>query len=102
MVATGGWWEKENLDTVVRIAEELTENMSVEFAGSILRPHAFLMKRKGELTKEGTAIIEEVKKSGRDFTKTGQLNGSALESIMRPLISREELLQIVSKTVESS
>ena len=102
LVATGGWWEKENLDTVVRIAEELTENMSVEFAGSILRPHAFLMKRKGELTKEGTAIIEEVKKSGRDFTKTGQLNGSALESIMRPLISREELLQIVSKTVESS
>jgi multimeric flavodoxin WrbA len=102
LVSTGGWWEIENLDTVVRIAEELAENMSIEFAGSVLRPHAFLMKKKGEPTEEGGAIIEEVKNAGQDFAKTGQLNDSALESIMRPLIPREELLQRYNRLVESS
>jgi multimeric flavodoxin WrbA len=102
LVATGGWWEKENLDTVVRIAEEVADNMSIEFAGSVLRPHAFLMKKKGELTEDGAAIIDEVKKSGHDFAENGQLNGSALESIMRPLISREDLLQMYNKAVESA
>ena len=102
LVATGGWWEKENLDTVVRIAEELADNMSIEFAGSLLRPHAFLMKKKGELTEDGTVIMDEVKKLGHDFAKTGQLDGSMLESIMRPLISREELLQMYNRAVEQS
>ena len=102
LIATGGWWEKENLDTVVRITEEVAENMSIEFAGSILRPHAFLMKKKGELTKDGTVIIDEVKKSGNNFAKTGQLDGSALESIMRPLILREELLRMYNRAVESA
>ena len=35
LVSTGGWWEKENFDTVVRIVEELAEAASVEFGGSI-------------------------------------------------------------------
>ena len=102
LVATGGWWEKENLHTVVSIAEEVAENMSIEFSGSVLRPHAFLMKKKGELTEEAAAIIEEVKKSGHDFAESGQLNDSALESIMRPLISREDLLQLYNRLVGSS
>jgi len=47
LVSTGGWWEKGNFGTVVRIAEELAEDASVEFAGAVLRPHAFLMKKGG-------------------------------------------------------
>jgi len=41
LVSTGGWWEKANFGTVVRITEELAKDASVEFAGAVLRPHAF-------------------------------------------------------------
>jgi multimeric flavodoxin WrbA len=102
LVSTGGWWEKENLDTVVHIAKELADNMSIEFTGAVLRPHAFLMKKKGELTEEGTMIIDEVKKVGYDFAESGELSNSALESIRRPLITREELLQMYNRALESS
>lgn len=44
LVSSGGWWEKANFETVVRIAEELAKDASVEFIGAVLRPHAFLMK----------------------------------------------------------
>ena len=101
LVSTGGWWEKENLDIVVRIAEELAENMSIEFSGAVLRPHAFLMKKKGELTEAGAAIIDAVKKVGYDFVKDGRLSDDMLETIKRPLISREELLQMNNRALEA-
>ncbi len=102
LVSTGGWWEKENLDTVVRIAEEVAENMSIEFAGSVLRPHAFLMKKKGQLTEDGVDIMDLVRKAGHDFAEDGQLNKSVLGMISRPLISREELIQMYNRLVQSA
>ncbi|MGB7054739.1 MAG: flavodoxin family protein [bacterium] len=102
LLSTGGWWEKENLDTVVHIAEELADGMSIEFAGALLRPHAFLMKKKGELTEDGAAILDEVKKVGYEFARSGELSKSTLESIRRPLVSREELLNMYNRVLKSS
>jgi multimeric flavodoxin WrbA len=102
LMGTGGWWEKENLDTVVRIAKELAEVMSIEFAGAVLRPHAFLMKKKGELTSDGVSVIETVKKAGYDFIKAGQLSEEILDTISRPLISREELLKRYNAAVKQN
>jgi len=91
LVSTGGWWEKENFETVVRITEELAKGASVEFAGAVLRPHAFLMKEKGKLTEDGEAIMNVVKRAGYELIKKGRMNKEILEAISRPLISEEEL-----------
>lgn len=102
LVSTGGWWEKENLETVVRIAKEIADTMTIEFTGAVLRPHAFLIKKKGELTEDGAEIIREVREAGREFAEHGQLNAKRLEAIRRPLISREELLKRYNSAVKSS
>ena len=91
LVSTGGWWEKENFETVVRITEELAKDASVEFAGAVLRPHAFLMKEKGKLTKDGEVVLNTVKRTGYELIKKGRMNKETLETICRPLISEEEL-----------
>jgi len=91
LVSTGGWWEKANFETVVRISEELAKDASVEFAGAVLRPHAFLMKKKGKLTKDGEAVLNMVKRAGNELIKKGRMNKETLEAISRPLISEEEL-----------
>ena len=91
LVSTGGWWEKANFETVVRITEELAKVASVEFAGAVLRPHAFLMKEKGKLTKDGEAVLNTVKRAGFELIKKGRMNKETLEAISRPLVSEEEL-----------
>ena len=91
LVSTGGWWEKANFETVVRITEEFAKDASVEFAGAVLRPHAFLMKEKGKLTKDGEAVLNAVKRAGYELIKEGSMNKETLEAISRPLISEEEL-----------
>jgi multimeric flavodoxin WrbA len=91
LVSTSGWWEKENMNTVVRIVEELAENASVEFSGAILRPHAFTMKQDGQFTRDGKKILEEVRKIGSELIHEGVINHESLELISQPLISEEEL-----------
>ncbi len=91
LVSTGAWWEKGNFGTVVRIVEELAEDMNVEFAGAVLRPHAFLMKEDGELTGDGEAVVKAVRRAGYELVKEGGMDQETLERVSRPLISEEEL-----------
>lgn len=91
LVSTGGWWEKENMDTVVRIVKELAEDASVEFGGAILRPHAFAMKQDGQLTKDGKGIMDELRQMGGELIRDGVMDPGAVAKIGRPLISEEEL-----------
>ena len=91
LVSTGGWWERGNFDTVMRIAKELAEGASVEFAGAVLRPHAFVMKQEKKLTEDGEAVLNAVKRAGYELVKEGRMDEETLETISRPLISQEEL-----------
>lgn len=91
LVSTSGWWEIGNFGTVVRIIEQLAEDASVEFAGAVLRPHAGLMKAKGELTHDGQAVLDAVRKAGYELVKEGVMARETLAAISRPLISQEDL-----------
>ncbi len=93
LVSTGGWWEKGNFGAVVRIVEDFTETMSIKYAGSVLRPHASLMKNKGKLTGEGEAVLKAVKKAGYDLVSNGMMSKEILEEVSRPLVSEEKLRQ---------
>jgi multimeric flavodoxin WrbA len=99
LVSTGGWWEKENMSSVVRIIEELAENASVEFGGAILRPHAFLMKKDGKITKEGEEILGAVSRAGKEIIQEGKMSQETLDIVSRPLITEEELRQRYNQMV---
>ncbi|OGC81457.1 MAG: iron-sulfur flavoprotein [candidate division Zixibacteria bacterium RBG_16_43_9] len=100
LVSTGGWWEKGNFGTVVRITEELAEDASVEFAGAVIRPHAFLMKKDGKLTKDGQVVIEAARKAGEELAQNGAISQETFEAISRPLISEEELGRIYNDWIK--
>jgi multimeric flavodoxin WrbA len=93
LVSTGGWWEKGNFGTVIRIAEELAADASVEFAGAVIRPHASFMKKEGILTEDGIAVLEAARKAGEELAKNRVISPETLEAISRPLISEEKLKQ---------
>lgn len=88
LVSTCGWWELDNFGTVLRIAEELAKDVGIEFAGAILRPHAFIMEENKEKAK---IIIAALKQAGVQLIKDGKITDDLLETISQPLISEEEL-----------
>jgi multimeric flavodoxin WrbA len=88
LVATGGWWELGNFDTVVRIAEELAKDASIEFAGAILRPHASLMQHVSAKKEE---ILNAAKTAGIELVENGAFSPNVLQTISQPLIGQEKL-----------
>jgi multimeric flavodoxin WrbA len=88
LVSTCGWWEKENMDTVLRIAKELAADMSVEFAGAVLRPHAQYLGRDKEKTR---AVLEAARRAGSELVKNGKMPKALLERVSRPLIPEAEM-----------
>lgn len=90
-VSTGGWWEIENMDTVVRIVRELADNSAAAFGGAVLRPHAFMMKEEGEITAQGQIVLDAAQQAGYDLVQTGRMQPETLDAVSRPLITEEEL-----------
>lgn len=88
LISTGGWWEKENLSAVVKFAEDFARDASIEFAGSVLRPHAFWMEEEKEMARE---VLNATKQTGFQLVKEGRMATELLDIISQPLISEEKL-----------
>lgn len=93
LVASGGWWEKENFDTVIRIVEELAAVSNVAFGGAIIRPHSQRMTKGGQLTKDGHNVISAIRTAAHELIELGDIREQTLAAIQRPLVSREAFFQ---------
>jgi multimeric flavodoxin WrbA len=94
LLAIGGWWERENTDTVQRIAEELAADAGIAFAGSIMRPHASLMWQAGQLTEDGAEVMAAVQRAADELLVNGQICHETQAEISRPLISQEDFFRL--------
>ena len=86
LVSTSGWWELGNFGTVVRIAEELAEDTSVEFAGAVLRPHSQQLR----VSDKAEEIYAAARSAGRQLVEEGKIAPETLSGISCPLIGEEE------------
>jgi len=93
LVATSGWWEVGNMGTLVRIAEELAKDLSIEYAGALLRPHAAMMTTAEGPTKRGRRVLEAARAAGRQLETRGRMDPRTLRAVSMPLLSRKEYLE---------
>lgn len=89
LVSPSGWWEIENFSTVTRIVNELAEGMGIDFAGAVLRPHVYVMKRMPEKERQ---ILSAVRDSGRQLADEGKISQGTLDIIAQPLIPFDECI----------
>jgi len=90
LVASSGWWELGNFDTLKHIIAEMAANFNVEFGGSVLRPHASAMDSRPQEKKSIKAALVE---AGYQLIKEGKISPEILQSISRPLITFEDYLK---------
>ena len=90
LVSTCGWWEKGNFSTVLRIVKEIARDANVKFAGAVLRPHANLLGKNKEKTKE---ILDAAKEAGFQLATKGTISKELLETVAQPMISEEAFRQ---------
>jgi multimeric flavodoxin WrbA len=98
-LTTGGWWEKQNSDTVVRIVSELAANAGVEFAGAVVRPHVDVIQSAESMERGGREVLEAVERAGRELISEGAMQPATLEAVSRPLLSCEAYLRFWNSRV---
>jgi len=86
LVSSSGWWEMGNFGTVLRIAKELAEDISVEFAGALLRPHSSALTKKGPRTDK---VLDSAKKAGLELVASGRMRRNLLAAVAKPLMSEK-------------
>ena len=100
LVSTGGWWEVGNFEVVVHIFEKLAKVCSVDLAGPILRPHAFMMRQNGDLTEAGMKIQDLVRQAGKELITNGVIAPETLEGISQPLVPEKVLRRQYNRMVK--
>ena len=99
LVSTGGWWEKENMTLIVDFVDHMAKDSNVEFSGSLLRPHAFLMKQYEEQAAE---ILDAAKKAGVQLIKDGKMSEDNLDVISKPLLPEKDLRELYNKMYQDA
>ncbi len=90
LVATSGWWELGNFDTVKHIAKEIAANVNVEFGDTILRPHSTALSSHPDDKK---IIIKTLVEAGYQLINEGKISPDKLELISKPLMPFEDYLK---------
>jgi len=88
VVSTCGWWGLENFDSFVKIARDLAFKTGVGFAGSVLRPHSFVLNTMEQKRNE---IHEAARKAGSELVIEGKISEGSGDIIAQPLVTEEEL-----------
>ena len=94
LLTTGGWWERANADTVLRIVQEFAADADISFAGSIIRPLAHLMWREGQLTDQGAGVMAAIQQAADELLRDGNIAPETEQAISQPLLTQEDFFQL--------
>ena len=83
----------DDMELLYPIVKDFAEIASVEFVGAVLRLHAFLLKKQGEVIEQGREILNAVQRAGTELIKEGTMRKETPDVINILLISRDEYLQ---------
>jgi len=93
LVSTCGFWELDNFSPLVTHVKAICKNMSAEFAGTLLRPHAGAMPAMKKMGMGIDDIFDAAREAGRQLVKAGRVEKSVLDKISRELLPRDAYIE---------
>jgi len=93
LVSSCGFWELDNFGSLVAHMQAFAINISAEYSGSLLRPHASSFH--GMLVQGAPVqdIPDAARRAGERLVQDGTIAASLLETISRPLVPRDTYIE---------
>lgn len=86
LVSASPKWGMENFTPLITQIKALSDDVSREFAGGLLRPHAPALRHMMDVGKETSHILDAAIEVGRSFVKTGAISGKLAKVISSELM----------------
>ena len=88
LVSTCGFWEMDNFDPLVTWAKAVCRNLNAELVGSLLRPHAGMLKPHEEAGRGLRRVYDAAREAGRQLVAQGGIDPAVLEAVSAKLVPR--------------
>ncbi len=88
LVSSCGHWELDNFDPIIQHIKAFSLNAGKKFAGSLLRPHASVLKQMRN-DENAADIFDAAYKAGIEFCNTGDISGDLCNTVSRELVSQD-------------
>ncbi len=102
LVSNCGFWEMDNFDALVTHVQAIGRNISMEFAGALLRPHGPVLKGMMDQGMDMSDVFEAAKDAGRQLVRDGKMSPDTLKAVSRDLLSKEQYLTIVNMFIKNA
>ena len=102
LVSSCGFWEIDNFDPLVLWMKAFCENVSRDFAGALLRPHAWTLM---PMMEEGISlddIWQAAKQAGHSLVSEGKMPTDDLKTVSRELLPLEMYNQILNQRIQQT
>jgi len=97
LVSTCYFWDVEQFDPLVGVFDKLGAILGIRPVEHLLRPHAGVYVQLLGSGPEADGVRDAAKAAGRELVQGGSVPTELARSISRPLISREDFLEMHSK-----
>jgi multimeric flavodoxin WrbA len=97
LISSCGFWEMDNFDSLVVHMELFGKNFRRELAGTLLRPHAGVLKPMTDAGVPIQDILDAAGEAGRQLVQDGEISRETQDAVSRPLLPCEVYLQEAAK-----
>jgi multimeric flavodoxin WrbA len=93
LLAVNGFYERSHFEPLVLTFKEVVRNFQGELAGTILRPHGWVLVTGMAPEEKQGRVMEALARAGRELVERGRVSEETQEEIEIELIPKDEFLQ---------
>lgn len=98
LVASCGFWERDNFDPLLVHLTAASKNLGLEFAGALLRPQGSALKFMSKSGMGVDDIFAQAQEAGRQMIKEGKMALETLKIISRDLMPLEKYCELLNNS----
>jgi multimeric flavodoxin WrbA len=93
LVSNCGFWEIENFNPMIEHVKAICENINLEFAGALLRPHGPTLRMMLKMDIPVQDVLDAAKAAGRQLGLEGKISQQTLRIVSRELVPQEQYVK---------
>ena len=97
LVSNCGFWELDNFDPLLVHVRAACENLALDFAGALLRPHGPALRVMLETGRPVDDVLTAAREAGRQLAQEGRMAPETLATVSRELVPLGAYLEVTNR-----
>jgi len=98
LVSVCGFWETHNFDHLSAWTETLCRASNAQFAGKLLRPHAYVFSHMPALAPGKAKVVKALKQAARELVQDGVVSPETEVAVAAELMGQAAYLKLANKS----